>query len=130
MPPVPRWTFVLLLGLGVLGACAKYESDIETVKAAKTTGATNEAFVTDLAGARGTFAWSARQDEKYGKDSGIVLVEATVTRTGRSGRKQVVLLQWLHNRQTGKVAFEDVLVNGRSRGILGAALDVLELELE
>jgi len=120
----------LLLGLGVLGACAKYESDIETVKAAKTTGATNEAFVKDLAGVRGTFELTARQDEKYGKDSGIVLVEATVTRTGRSGRKQVILLQWLHNRQTDKVAFEDVLVNGRSRGILGAALDILELELE
>ena len=130
MPPVPRWTFVLLLGLGAFGACAKYESDIETVKAAKTAGATNEAFVKDLAGARGTFAWSAKQDEKYGKESGIVLVEATVTRTGRSGRKQVILLQWLHNRQTGKVAFENVLVNGRSRGILGAALDILELELE
>ena len=130
MTPVLRWTFVLLLGLGLLAGCAKYESDIETVKAAKTTGATNEDFVKDLAGARGTFEWSAREDEKYGKDSGIVLVEAAVTRTGRSGRKQVIQLFWLHNRQTGKVAFEDVLVNGRSRGILGAALDFLELEFE
>jgi hypothetical protein len=120
----------LLLGLGMLGACDRYESDIEKVKAATTTGVTNEAFVKDLAGARGTFEWSAGEDPTYGKDSGIVLVEAAVTRTGRSGRRQVVQLQWLHNRQTGKIAFEDVRVNGRSRGILGAALDVLELELE
>ncbi len=125
-----RWTFLLLLGLGLLAGCSSYESDIEAVKAAKTTGATNEDFVKDLAGARGTFEWSAREDEKYGRDSGIVLVEAAVTRTGRSGRKQVIQLLWLNNRQTGKVALEDVLVNGRSRGILGAALDIFQLELE
>jgi hypothetical protein len=121
---------VLLLGFGLLAGCSKYGADIETVKAAKTTGATNEDFVKDLAGARGTFEWSAREDEKYGKDSGIVLVEAAITRTGRSGRKQVIQLLWLHNRQTRKVALEDVLVNGRSRGILGAALDMFQLELE
>jgi hypothetical protein len=121
---------VLLVGLSVLAACDRYASDIETIKLAKTAGANNQDFVRDLAGARGTFEWSARQDGKYGKDSGIVLVEATVTQTGRSGRRQVILLRWLHNRQTGKVAFEDVLVDGESRGILGAALDVLELELE
>ena len=130
MTPSPRSLLVLLVGLGVLAGCDRYAGDIEKVKAAETTGVTNEAFVKDLAGARGTFEWSAREDEKYGRDSGIVLVEAAVTRTGRSGRKQVIQLQWLHNRQTGKIAFEDVLVNGRSRGILGAALDFLELEFE
>ena len=36
----------------------------------------------------------------------------------------------LGDLQGRKIAFEDLLVDGRSRGILGAALDVLELELE
>lgn len=125
-----RCTLVMLLGLGLLAACSKFESDIEKVKAAQSTGTANEQFVKDLAGARGSFVWSAREAEKYAADGGIVLVEAAVTKTSRTGKKQVIQLQWLHNRETGKVAFEDVLVDGRSRGILGAALDILKLELE
>jgi predicted hotdog family 3-hydroxylacyl-ACP dehydratase len=116
--------------LGLLAACSSYESDIEKVKAAQSTGTTNEQFVKDLAGARGSFAWAAREAERYAADGAIVLVEATVTKTSRAGKKQVIQVQWLHNRETGKVAFEDVLVDGRSRGILGAALDILKLEFE
>ncbi len=130
MTPALRCILVMLLGLGLLAACSKYEQDIEKVKAAQITGTTNEQFVKDLAGARGSFEWSAREAAKYAADGGIVLVEAAVTKTSRAGNKQVIQLQWLHNRETGKIAFEDVLVDGRSRGILGAALDILKRELE
>lgn len=121
---------ILVLALGLVGACSEFGADIDRVKAAQTAGKTNEQLVKDLAGARGTFKWLARETEKYGKDRGIVLVEARIERTSRAGSDQVVQVQWVHNRATGVVDFEDILINGRSRGILGAALDMLILELE
>ncbi len=125
-----RSLLVLLVGLGMLVACERYADDIDKVKRATTAGQVNEQLVKGLAGARGAFKWSGRETEKYGKGSGIVLVEARIERTSRAGADQVVQLQWVHNRATGLIDLEDILVNGRSRGILGAALDMLTLELE
>ena len=125
-----RFVAVLLVAPALLAGCERYQSDIDKVKAAATAGQSNEQLVKDLAGARGTFKWSAGEAEKYGKDSGIVLVEARIERSTRAGSDQVVQLRWLHNRETGVIDFEEVLINGRSRGILGAALDMLKLELE
>jgi hypothetical protein len=116
---LPRLLVLLLCG-GLLAACAEFGPDVDKVKAAETMGQTNAELVKDIAGARGTFAWSGRRSEKYGKTSGIILVEARIERT----------MQWLHNRKTGLVDFEDVLINGQSRGILGAALEMLLLDLE
>ena len=124
-----RRTLLPLVVLGLLAACSEFASDIEKVKAAETTGTRNEQLVKDLAGARGSFKWSGRKTEKYGKDTGIVLVEARIERTSRAGEVQVVQLQWLHNRATGVIDFEDLLINGRSRGFLGAALELLLLQL-
>ena len=125
-----RFAAVLLVLPGLLAGCDRYQSDIDKVKAATSAGQSNEQLVKDLAGARGTFKWSAKETEKYGKDSGIVLVEARIERTSRAGADQVVQLRWLHNRATGVIDYEEVLINGRSRGILGATLDLLMLELE
>ena len=119
---------VVLLGLGLLAGCSEFGRDIDKVKATETTSQSNEELVKDLAGARGTIEWTAREPAKYGQ--GIVLVEARVEKTGRSGRKQLIQLQWLHNRENGAVAIEDLLVDGRSHGILGVALEMLKLELE
>ncbi len=124
-----RRTLLPLVVLGLLAACSEFDSDIEKVKAAQTTGSINEQLVKDLAGARGSFKWSARKTEKYGKDTGIVLVEARIERTSRGGEVQVVQLQWLHNRETDIIGFEDLLINGQSRGFLGAALEMLLLQL-
>lgn len=125
-----RFILVLLAGLGPLAGCSDYEADIDKVKAAESMGRSNDQLVKDLTGARGAFKWSAAPSEKYGADSGIVLVEARIERTGRAGTDQVVQLHWVHNRASGVVDLEDILINGRSRGILGAALDLLTLELE
>lgn len=124
-----RRSLLPLVVLGVLAACSEFASDIEKVKAAKTAGETNEQLVKDLAGARGSLKWSGRKTEKYGKDTGIVLVEARIERTSRGGDVQVVQIQWLHNRETDVVGFEDILINGQSRGVLGAALEMLLLQL-
>ena len=121
---------LLLVVPSLLAGCDSYQADIDTVKAASSAGQTNEQLVKDLAGARGTFKWSAGETEKYGKGSGIVLVEARIERSSRAGADQVVQLRWLHNRETGVIDYEEVLINGRSRGILGATLDLLMLELE
>ncbi len=58
-----------------------------------------------------------------------MLVEARIERTSRGGEVQVVQLQWLHNRETDIIDFEDLLINGQSRGLLGAALEMLLLQL-
>ncbi|MDH3474277.1 MAG: hypothetical protein OEM59_11345 [Rhodospirillales bacterium] len=126
---LPRHLVLLICG-GLLAACAEFGPDVDKVKAAETMGQPNDQLVKDIAGARGTFKWSGRRSEKYGKSSGIILVEARIERTNRAGNDQVVQLQWLHNRKTGVVDFEDVLINGQSRGILGAALEMLLLDLE
>ncbi len=121
---------LLLVLPGLLAGCDSYQDDIDKVQAATSAGQTNEQLVKDLAGARGTFKWSAGETEKYGKDTGIVQVEARIERSSRAGADQVVQLRWLHNRETGVIDYEEVLINGRSRGILGATLDLLMLELE
>ena len=42
----------------------------------------------------------------------------------------MIQLSWVHNRQSGKVSQEDVVVDGRSRGILAGSMDLLMMELE
>ena len=83
---------VLLVVPGLLAGCDKYESDIDKVKAASSAGQSNEQLVKDLAGARGTFKWSAGETEKYGKGSGIVLVEARIERSSRD--RSARICQW------------------------------------
>ncbi len=120
---------LLFAGILLLAACGGYSSDIDAVKRAQSlTGQTNEELVKEIAGARGTFDWSAR-DYVAGKDE-IILVEARIEKTDNKGSDHVIQLQWIHNRQTGKIASEDVIVDGRARGILQGALDLMLLELE
>lgn len=120
---------VLLAGLMLLAACEGYKDDIAAVQGAESaTGLTNAELVEEIAGARGTFDWSA---EPYveGKDE-IVLVEARIEKTDNRGDDHVIQLLWVHNRQSGKVESEDVVIDGRSRGLLAGSLDLLLLQLE
>ena len=55
---------LLLAVPALLAGCDSYQSDIDKVKSATSAGQRNEQPVKDLAGARGTFKWSAGETEK------------------------------------------------------------------
>lgn len=120
---------LLLAGLLLLAACEGYKGDIAAVQGAESaTGLTNAELVEEIAGARGTFDWSAGPYVE-GKDE-IVLVEARIEKTDNRGEDHVIQLLWVHNRQSGKVSSEDVVIDGQSRGLLAGAMDLMLLQLE
>lgn len=134
-PGGPLRTLRLLSVLGFLAAfllltaCGGYKDDIAAVQAAEgMTGKTNAELVEQIAGARGTVEWRA---EPYleGKDN-VILVEARIEKVDKEGIDHLIRLQWVHNRQSGRVAEEDVIIDGRSRGLLQGAMDLLLLEFE
>jgi hypothetical protein len=116
---------------GGLAACDSYEDDIAAVKAAETTGGgTNEDFANQLAGARGKVTWTAGKPEAYKDNPDIVMVTATIEKTTTSGAKRVVVLEYLNNRQTKKIALERVLVDGQPQGLVSGMLNLLLMQLE
>ena len=114
-----------------LAACGRYDSDIATVKAAKSlTDHTNEEVAMQIAGARGKVTWSAGRPDKYKDNEYIVGVDATIEKTTREGNKRVVVLQFINNRQTNQVGFDGVTIDGQRQDIIGGALNLLLMQLE
>lgn len=119
-----------IIALALLAACGGYGSDIDAVKQAEATpGQTNEAWVNTIAGARGHVEWSAGKAAAY-NNSDIVEVVASIDRPGATGGSHKIELHFIHNRQTQKVALDNVMVDGRSQGLLGGALNLLLLQLQ
>jgi hypothetical protein len=130
MRPIGRSAAVLLLAL--LAACSSgYDSDISTVKRSQTTpGLTNEAWANDIAGARGRVEWTAGKAVAYNND-GVIEVVARIDRpTAGGGTVHKIELHFIHNRQTEKIALDGVIVDGRPQGLIGAALNLMLLQLE
>ena len=123
---------VLILFLTALAACGEnFDRDIETVRAARTFGDdTNDELARQIAGARGKVEWQGSRLEKYQDNEHIVGVTAHVERYTRAGAKRLVELQFINNRQTQQVAFEQVLIDGRPQDLIGGALNLLLLQLE
>ena len=116
--------------LALLAACGGYDSDIAAVKKAEATpGTTNEAWVNDIAGARGHVSWSAGKAAAYNNDD-IVEVVAAIDRPGANGGSHKLELHFIHNRQTEKIALDNVVVDGKPQGLLGGALNLLLLQLQ
>jgi hypothetical protein len=123
--------FILILplacALALLG-CDSYKSDIAAVKQAKTLpGQTNEELVMDLAGARASIEWTAEPSKVYDSDD-IIAVTATINRLGQQGRRSKVDLVYVHNRQTKKVSFEELRLNGQRQDLLSGALNLMLLD--
>ncbi|HEX3066878.1 MAG TPA: hypothetical protein VHQ39_15405 [Dongiaceae bacterium] len=119
-----------IIALALLAACSSYDSDIAAVKQAEATpGQTNEAWVNAIAGARGHVDWSAGKAAAYNNDD-IVEVVAAIDRPSAAGGGHKIELHFIHNRQTQKVALDNVLVDGKSQGLLGGALNLLLLQLQ
>jgi len=120
----------LVFGAGgtLLAGCDSYDADINAVKQAETLpGRSNDELVMDLAGARSSVEWTAGKAEQYDNDN-IVAVTATINRVGQAGQRSLVELVYLHNRQTKKVAFEELRLNGKRQDLFTGALNLLLLE--
>ena len=117
-----------LAGTLALLGCDSYTSDIAAVKRATTLpGQSNEELVMDLAGARASIEWTAEQSKLYDSDD-IIAVTATINRLGQAGQRSKVELVYIHNRQTKKVSFEELRLNGQRRDLLSGALNLFLLD--
>ena len=120
-----------LLAALALSACSSYGDDIAAVKQAKVLGdSTGDKLCTDAAGARGHFEWSAGKSETYKDNPDIVAVTCSVTRPKASGGEHHVDLVFIHNRQTRKVALDQVVVDGKTENLLSGALNLLLMQLD
>ena len=117
----------LAAALALLG-CDNFSSDIAAVKRAKTLpGQSNEELVMDLAGARASIEWTAERSKAYDSED-IIAVTAEINRLGQAGQRSKVELVYLHNRQTKKVSFEELRLNGARQDLLSGALNLMLLD--
>jgi hypothetical protein len=123
---------ILIVFLAVLAGCGEnFDKDIETVRAASTlTDDSNDQLAQELAGARGKVEWIGSRFAKYEDNEYIVGVTARIERYTRAGAKRLVELQFINNRQTQQVAFEQLLIDGRPQDLIGGAVNLLLLQLE
>jgi hypothetical protein len=126
---VRRYLLVVPLAAALaLMGCDSYDSDIAAVKRAKTLpGQSNEELVMDLAGARASIEWTAERSKVYDSDD-IIAVTAEINRLGQAGQRSKVELVYLHNRQTKKVSFEELRLNGKRQDLLSGALNLMLLD--
>jgi hypothetical protein len=118
----------LALAAGLLAACDSFEADIEAVQAAETTpGQTNAEFVAEIAGDNGSVDWSA---EKLDGREGTVRVIADIERPSSSGPAHEIRFEYLHERGSGRVRLDRVLVDGREQSLLTGMLNLLLLQLD
>ena len=131
-----RRTLVLLLaaigfGAAALAACDRYADDIDAVKVAESVvpGKTNEVLTIDIAGARGTVEWNGGPAPQY-ESPDIVAVAAVIKRIGASGKRHVVELDFVHNRQTKRVAFDGAKLDGQKQDLVTGAMNMFLMQLE
>ena len=120
-----------LLLLVLLAACGGLAGDIAAVKRSETTpGITNEAWANDIAGARGHVEWTAGKAAAYGNDDVIEVVARIDRPVAGGGKVHKIELHFVHNRQTEKIALDSVVVDGEPQGLIGAALNLMLLQLQ
>ncbi len=130
MRPLLSLLLVLALALGPSG-CGGHEAEIEQVKRASTAGLENEALVKEVAGARGSVEWSAKEASGpgYAQGADIVRVTAHIEKPGASGMRTAEIA-WIVNRDTEAIALDGVTIDGKPETLAGGALQILLLRLE
>jgi hypothetical protein len=114
-----------------LAACDSYSGDIAAVKQAAVLGdTTGDKLCTETAGARGKFEWSAQKSETYKDNPEIVQVTCSVTRPSASGATRKIEYEFIHNRQTHKVALDRLLIDGQQQSLLEGALNLMLMQLD
>jgi len=126
-----RLALVLFLGAAALAACDRYGDDIDAVKVADSVvpGKSNEVLTLDIAGARGTVEWHGEEAPQY-QSPEIVAVIATIKRIGATGIRHQIDLDFVHNRQTKKVAFDGALLDGKKQDLVSGAMSLFLMQLE
>ena len=126
-----RLALILVVAVAALTGCDRYADDIDTVKRAESVipGKNNEALAVEIAGARGTVEWKGGPAPKYESDQ-IVGVQAVIKRISGNGNKHEVVLEFINNRQTKKVAFDGAVVDGKKQDMLSGALALFLMQLE
>jgi hypothetical protein len=120
----------LAAALGLV-ACDSYSDDITAVKQASVLGdTTGDKLCADTAGARGKFEWSAQKSETYKDNADIVQVTCRVTRPRSSGAERKIEFEFIHNRQTEKVALDRLLIDGEQQNLLSGALNLMLMQLD
>lgn len=123
-----RSLLALALAAGLLAACDSYEADIAAVRAHETTpGQTNAELAAEIAGDNGSVDWSA---EKVDGREGTVRVSADIERPSSSGPAHEIRFEYLHERGTGRVRLDRVLVDGREQSLVSGMLNLLLMQLE
>ncbi len=119
------------LALPAVTACDSYKDDVATVQQAESLvpGKSNDALAREIAGARGSITWKGAKAERYNNDA-IVLVTADIDRVGQSGADHKIALEFINNRETRKVAFEQAYIDGKPQSLLGGALTLFLLQLD
>jgi hypothetical protein len=112
--------------------CSRYADDIDAVKQAETVvpGKTNELLTLDIAGARGKVDWQAGPSPKYDNDADIIVVTAMIQRLSGNGNRHEIELDFVHNRQTKKVAFDGALIDGKPQNLASGAMMLFMMQLE
>jgi len=114
------------LALPAVTACDSYQDDVAAVQAAESVvpGKSNDALAREIAGARGSIVWKGAKAERYDNDA-IVLVTADIDRASHK-----IALEFINNRETRKVAFEQAYIDGKPQSLLGGALTLFLLQLD
>ncbi|MBK8159549.1 MAG: hypothetical protein IPK59_12550 [Rhodospirillaceae bacterium] len=119
------------LALPAATACDSYKDDVAAVQAADSIvpGKSNDSLAREIAGARGSVKWTGAKAERYDNEA-IVLVTADIERVGQSGADHKIALEFINNRETRKIAFEQAFIDGKPQSLLGGALTLFLLQLD
>jgi len=125
-----RLIIALALGSTLLLSACGYGDDIATVKQAETLpGKSNEQLVNDVAGAHGAITWSGSKPDRF-NGTDIVLVTAAIKEIGSSGKQHDIVVDWVNNHQTQKVAIDRVTVDGEQQNLLTLPINLFKLQLD
>jgi hypothetical protein len=126
-----RLALIVIVAVAALTGCNRYGDDIDAVKVADSIipGKSNDVVAVEIAGARGVVQWNAGPAPKYESDD-IVGVQAVIKRISGNGNRHEIELDFIHNRQTKKVAFDGAIVDGKKQDMLSGALTLFLMQLE
>jgi hypothetical protein len=126
-----RLAWIVIVAVAALTGCNRYGDDIDAAKTAESIipGKANDVVAVEIAGARGTVEWKGGPAPKYESDE-IVGVQAVIKRISGNGNRHEIELDFIHNRQTKKVAFDGAIVDGKKQDMLSGALTLFLMQLE
>jgi hypothetical protein len=123
--------FVIICFLLFSFACVQ-NKDIETVKNSSLglgllvdNKYTVDNFVKEIAGIRGSIYWESFHPEKYKDNLNIVCVQITITRN--TEKNNVILMQYLLNRETGFIQSGCLKVDGVGQSIVNFYAVLMEI---